>query len=229
MPVSMPRGIRRLLPLLIVVAGCRPPTAAEVTPEVAQAAQTADAIAISDELESLIASGKDKEEDRVFALDQIRAMTDDGSAAHAFARAAVAGRVAELRGVKAGKLVSEAESYAQKSIDRDPQFRDRAAARMLGSLWVMAPPRLLEHGDSEEGLTLLESLAEEQPDEPLNHLRVAEAYVFLGDPEPAIPHLCQLQSHRDGMRPDFVTLLDRLLEDAADEGPIECDEQAAGE
>lgn len=220
---------RTRLVLLLVLAGCRPPTAAEVTPAVAQAAEQKDALAISDELEALIAEGRDTEDDRVYALDRVRSIPDDGSAGYAFARAAVAGRVAELRGVKAGKLVGEAEGNARRSIERDPEFRERAASRLLASLWVMAPPRLLEHGDSEEGLSLLEELAEEQPEILLNHLRLAEAYIFLGDPEPAVPHLCTVKAGRDSLRRDDDALLTRLLEEAADEGPIECDGGDASE
>ncbi|MCA9655765.1 MAG: hypothetical protein H6712_08245 [Myxococcales bacterium] len=218
---------RTRLVLLAVLAGCRPPTEAEVTPQVAEAARQADALQVSDELERLIADGRDSEDDRVFALDQIRSIPDDGTAAYAFARAAVAGRVAELRGVKAGKLVGEAEGYGLASIERDPGFRERAASRLVGSLWVMAPPRLLEQGDSEKGLELLETLAEEQPEELLNHLRLAEAYVFLGDPEPAVPHLCTVMADRASLRRDDDALLTRLLDEAADEGPIECDGEAS--
>jgi len=221
MPSTMPRRIHGWLALLFVV-GCRPPTEADVTPEVAVAAKEANALAISDQLEQLIEKGSDTEDDRVYALEQVRGIQDDDSAAYAFARAAVAGRVAELRGVKAGKLVGEAEAFAERSIERDPEFRDMAASRLLGSLWVQAPPRLLEHGDSEEGLTLLEQLVDEQPGEPLNHLRLAEAYVFLGDPEPAIPHLCAVKASRGELRRDDDDLLARLLEEVGEEEAIEC-------
>ncbi|MCA9706265.1 MAG: hypothetical protein KDK70_10490 [Myxococcales bacterium] len=217
---------RRSLLALWLVMGCRPPTEADVTPEVAAAAEHRDALAISDELEALIEKGGDSEDDRVFALDRVRAIPDDQSAGYAFARAAVAGRVAELRGVKAGKLVGEAESFAQRSIERDPGFRGRAASRLLGSLWVQAPPRLLEHGDSEKGLGMLEQLAQEQPEEILNHLRLAEAYVFLGDPEPAVPHLCLVQAGRASLRRDDDALLQRLLTEVAEEESIECEAAA---
>ncbi|MEM9459432.1 MAG: hypothetical protein AAGF11_34960 [Myxococcota bacterium] len=217
---------RTSLPLALwLVVGCRP-TEPDVTPEVATAAEQKDALAISDALESLIEQGRDAEDDRVHALEQIRSIPDDDSAGYAFARAAVSGRVAELRGVKAGKLVTEAESFARASIERDPEFRDKAASRMLGSLWVQAPPRLVEHGDSEEGLSLLESLTEQQPDQIVNHLRLAEAYVFLGDPEPAVPHLCTAQAGRTSLRRDDDALLTRLLEEVAQEEPIQCDDVA---
>ena len=208
--------------VLLVALGCRPAGPTDV-PDDTAAAEPRDALAVSDALEELIEEGRASEDDRVRALEQVRAIPDDGSAGYAFARAAVAGRVAELRGVKAGKLVGEAEGFAKRSIERDPEFRARASSRMLGSLWVMAPPRLLEHGDSEKGLAMLETLAKEQPQELLNHLRLAEAYVFLGDPEPAVPHLCTAAGGRQTLRRDDQALLQRLMDEAAEEEPIECE------
>jgi hypothetical protein len=220
MPSPMPRSTWLVL---LVVLGCRPEGGADITPGGTAAPEQRDALAVSDELEALIAEGRASEDDRVRALERVRAIPDDGSAGYAFARAAVAGRVAELRGVKAGKLVGEAEGFARTSMERDPEFRARAASRMLGSLWVMAPPRLLEHGESEKGLALLETLAKEQPEELLNHLRLAEAYVFLGDSEPAIPHLCTVHAGRTTLRRDDAALLTRLMDEAAEEEPIACE------
>lgn len=208
--------------VLLLALGCRPSEGPAVPPD-AGAVEARDALAVSDELEALVEQGRASDEARVHALEQVRTIADDGSPGYAFARAAVAGRVAELRGVKAGKLVGEAEGFARKSIERDPEFRGRAASRMLGSLWVMAPPRLLEHGDSEKGLALLETLAKEQPDELLNHLRLAEAYVFLGDTEPAVPHLCIAAGGKATLRRDDQALLGRLMDEAADEEPIQCE------
>lgn len=210
--------------VLLLALGCRPSGSPETVPAGAEATEPRDALEVSDALEALVEQGKASDDDRVQALEQVRVIPDDGSAGYAFARAAVAGRVAELRGVKAGKLVGEAEGFARKSIERDPQFRARAASRMLGSLWVMAPPRLLEHGDSEEGLALLETLAKEQPEELVNHLRLAEAYVFLGDPEPAVPHLCIAAAGQAKLRRDDQALLQRLMDEAAEEEPIQCED-----
>ena len=220
MPSSMPRSTWLVL---LLALGCRPTGSTVVPQDGGAETETRDALAVSDGLEALVEDGRASEDDRVKALEQVRSIPDDGSAGYAFARAAVAGRVAELRGVKAGKLVGEAEGFAKQSIDRDPQFRERAASRMLGSLWVMAPPRLLEHGDSEKGLALLETLAKEQPQEPLNHLRLAEAYVFLGDPEPAVSHLCIVAAGQQALRRDDQALLQRLMDEAGEEEPIECE------
>ena len=89
-------------------------------------------------------------------------------------------------------------------------------------LLLLAPAALLEHGDSERGIEMLESLAEERPDVPENHLRLAEAYVALGDPAPARPHLCRCFESKNVLRPDDQALLARLANDAE---PLGCDSQ----
>ena len=210
----------------LAAAGCRPDSAPGTTPppstQSGQEEPAGDYQAIYEDLEAAIAGGTDSEDDRQQAMDRVREIADDGTAAYAFARAAIIGRVAELRGVKAGKLVTEAEQWAKTSIDRDPEYRQQAASRMIGSLWVMAPPRLIEHGDSEEGIDLLESLAEKHPEVPENGLRAAEAYLFLGDPDPAVPHLCRIRSARDALRPDDRALYDRLVEEVMDGQELSC-------
>lgn len=211
---------------LFAALGCacvpKNPGASEVTPTLAHAGEQADPLAILDELDLLIAEGKDTEEDRVFAYQRVRSAPDDHSAGYAFARGALAGRVAELRGVKAGKLVTEAEAWARKSLERDPDFRDGAAKRMLGTLYVMAPGRLVEHGDAEDGLTMLEELVAARPDDPRNHLRLAEAYVYLGDPDPGIPFLCRALRDREAFRRDEQKLLDALVAEVGGEDALGC-------
>ena len=200
----------------------RPPPDADVAPTDAPAPAPEDPMEVYEGLEAKIAEGSDTEDDRKDALERVRAIEDDGSPQYAFARAAIVGRVAELRGIKAGKLVTEAEQYAKLSMDRDPQWRDRAAARMLGTLWVMAPGRLLEHGDSETGISMLEELAESAPDVVENQLRLGEAYLFFGDPESAGEPLCRARAGRDALRPDEAALLDKLIAEAEEEGPLPC-------
>ncbi|MEM6994019.1 MAG: hypothetical protein AAF721_26135 [Myxococcota bacterium] len=214
---------RWLAATMLIAAGCpTPPASTDVAPTIATAAAEAGPLEVYEELEALIAEGNDSEDDRQYALDRVQKIEDDETAEYAFVRAALLGRVAELRGVKAGKLVTEVERYARMSIERDPEYRDRAATRMLGSLYVMAPPRLVEHGDSEEGLELLEVLAEEKPQLVVNHLRLAEAFIHLGDPEPALEHLCTAQQGRDALRPDEAALLDRLVADVGGAGVLGC-------
>ena len=212
---------------LAILCACTPkvPPESSVAPEVAEASvqDEPDPIEILDRVESLIANDEDTQDDRRFAHDKVRALPDDGTVEYAFARAALAGRLAEERGAGAGKLVTEAETWALQAIERDPAFRDGAPRRMLGSLYVMAPGRLVEHGDAEDGLEMLEELTSERPDDPRNHLRVAEAYVFMGDPDPATSHLCTVLSAADSLRPDERRLLGRLIEDVGGQDALRCE------
>jgi hypothetical protein len=170
-------------------------------------------LAVADALEALIAEGRDSEQDRSYAY-QIVAKQPVRNAEDAFARAAVAGRLAQASGLGAPALVKEAERYARSSMNLDRDFRQGAAQRMLGTLYVLAPAVMLEHGDSESGLELLQELKERWPDDVQTRLRLAEALVALGDPEPALPDLCFCLARQEQLRADDRQLLARLREDA---------------
>ncbi|MEO7332029.1 MAG: hypothetical protein ABI193_25865 [Minicystis sp.] len=172
-----------------------------------------DALTISDALEDLIAEGKDSAADRQFAYDQIRAHEED-TAAYAFARAAITGRYVQGKGLTSAPLVRDVERFARRSRELDPGFRSGAATRMLGTLYVLAPATLLAHGDSEQGLTMLQHLLEAHPEIPENHLRVAEALIALGDPAPAAAHLCYCVAKKAALRHDEQLLLEHLIKDA---------------
>ena len=120
-------------------------------------------------------------------------------------------------------MVDDVEKYARRSRALDPHFRDGAATRLLGTLYVIAPATLLDHGDSETGLELLEQLTAQHPDVPENHLRLAEAYVTLHDPDPARPHLCFSLARSTELRPDHQGLLRDLIEEV---GSLTCDPPA---
>lgn len=217
----MDRLVRRSIFVLSLVLGCGPDRGAPdtTTPDAAPARS---AFAAYEALETAIEAGTATEDDRVQAYRDAQASVDDKSAAHAFARAALAGRVAELRGAKAGKLVTEAESWARTSIERDPEFRDRAATQLLGSLYVMAPGRLVEHGDSETGVEMLEDLVLAKPDNPEYRFRLAQAYAHLGDDDSAKPHLCAAVSARGRLRKDEQRVLDELVERAGGAAALAC-------
>jgi hypothetical protein len=222
--------VRASLPICVVaILGCRPAPGGAGAPGAPEqpASAAGDALAVHDELEARIASGGGGASERQAALRRVEALADDGSAGYAFARAAVAGRVAEERGVKAGAMVTAAEDWARRSRERDPAFRDGAASRLLGTLWVLAPRRLLRHGDSEDGLELLESLVRDHPDDPRARLRLAEAFIALGDPDPALEHLCAARAGVSALPADEQGLLGRLIEDAGGE-PILASCPAAG-
>jgi hypothetical protein len=182
-----------------------------VNPALTEVAERDDALAVSDALEALIAAGHDTLADREYAYEIVRAHEED-TAAYTFARAAVTGRLVQQKGLRAASLVPEIERFARRSRELDPDFRGGAATRLLGTLYVVAPARLLKHGDSEEGLALLEGLVQKHPDDLENHLRLAEAYVALGDPAPAGPHLCRCLAHKAALRPDDQALLQLLVD-----------------
>jgi hypothetical protein len=181
-----------------------------VSPWLQAAAESGDALAVADALEALIAVGKDTPADREYAYHAVASHEAD-TAAYAFARATVAGRLVQERGLLAANMVGEVEKWAMRSRALDPGFRDGAATRLLGTLWVLAPASLLSHGDSERGLELLEGLARKYPQSAQDHLRLAEAYIALHDPEPAAPPLCFCLANQAALRPDEQRLLHQLL------------------
>jgi len=168
---------------------------------------------VADALEQQIAGGTDTPESRRAAYERASELPVR-TAEDALGRAILAGRLAQVKGLSAAGLVGEVERYARRSAELDPTLRYGAAWRILGTLYVMAPAALLDHGDSETGLELLEQAVKKWPDHPENHLRLAEAYIALGDAEPAPQHLCFCRLHRAELRRDDQRLLDELLKQA---------------
>jgi hypothetical protein len=204
---------------LLLAAGCATLRPGSVNPELKEAAARHDALVTSDTLEALIDREADSPADRRFAYQAVQSPEQD-TAAYAFARAAVTGRLVQSLGLRGARQVGEVESWAMRSRELDPDFRDGAATRLLGTLYVIAPATFLKHGDSETGLELLEQLAEENPGVPENQLRLAEAYIALGDTEPAAPHLCASLAQRNALRRDDQRLLDHLVATAG--APPDC-------
>ena len=207
-----------LLALMVAgVSGCAV-RAGRVHDELATAADRQDPLAICDALEALIDAGTATLADRQFAYDAVCAHPED-SAAYDYARAAITGRLVQQKGLLAANLIADVEHYARRSREIDPTFREGAATRLLGTLYVLAPGPLLHHGDSEEGLALLEGLAEKHPEVLENQLRLAEAYIALGDAEPAHPHLCRCIAQETSLRPDDRRLLHQLI---GNSGTLQC-------
>jgi hypothetical protein len=189
-----------------------------VNPALAAAARRDGPIAVYDALEALIEAGQDTPADREYAYEMVRWNREDTADA-AFGRAAVTGRLVQERALRGAHLVAEVERDALRSRALDPNFRDGVATRLLGTLYVAAPATFLAHGDSELGLELLQGLVAERPDLLQNQLRLAEAYLALGDLGPANRPLCRCESSREALRRDERVLLDRLVEQAA---PLRC-------
>jgi hypothetical protein len=206
---------------ILTAPGCtkRPRT---TDPDLAAASRAADLQALSDALEAKIDDERDTDKDRSFAFHRAKEMADDGSAAWAFARAAIVGRQTEALGVKALFMVKEVEEFAMLAVARDPNYRSGAARRMLATLYVLAGDHV-EHGDSELGLEMLEELFDEAPEVLENRLALAEGYVFLGDPDPALEHLCAIRSAQDQLRPAYRRQLADLFVDVGGVSVAGCD------
>lgn len=201
-----------LLGLSHAVFACKPaPRVAPPSADTPQIPVSQQAFKIYEQLESLIREGKDTRLDRKLAYDRIRRLADDQSTDYAFARAAVAGRLAEARGITAGRLVTEVETYALRVLAKDADYRRGEAKRMLATLYILAPVRYLEHGDSEKGIEILEQEIEDHPERIENHLRLAQGFISLHDPEAAIPYLCTSIRHKDQLQAMDQRLLQSLL------------------
>lgn len=190
-------------------------------PELRAPAQHQDALALADALEKLIDEGAATPKDRENAYQAIK-QWEQPTAEYAYARAQLAGRLAQVRGLTAVFLINEMEHYGRMSMKLDPKWRDGAARRLLGTLYVLAPANLLKHGNSEEGIDLLEKQVEAYPNDPVNHLRLAEGYITLNDPDPAIEHLCYAQARQEALRPSERKLLATLVEQAGGKGKLTC-------
>jgi tetratricopeptide (TPR) repeat protein len=210
---------------LACLLACKPK--GNVDPSIVEATQQG-AWAIHETLERRIEEGSVSEADRQAALDQIHSIEDDGSVEYAYARASIAGRAAQNRGLAALDQIEEVRVWAKKSLEREPEFRARAAQRMLGTLYVLAG-RHLSEGDSEEGLELLEELVELHPEDARNHLRLAEGYVFLGDPESAFEPLCAAKAGQESFAREERELLARLVEEVGGEAALGCGSSEGGE
>jgi hypothetical protein len=214
---NLRHGLWLVCCVLCLAAGCAARKGAVHAP-LHTAADQGDPLAVSDALEALIAAGTDTPADRQFAYDVVSQDADDTAAA-SYARASVTGRLVQQKGLLGASLIPDVERNALRSRELDPTFRDGAATRLLGTLYVLAPASFLQHGDSEDGLDLLAGLVQTYPDDAENHLRLAEAYIALGDPAPAAPHLCRCLDTRATLRRDEQLLLAHLI---ASVGSLDC-------
>lgn len=209
-----------MLLVCLLLTGCF--STRNVDASLQRAVDQQDALALADALETLIERGEDTRSDREYAHFKVQAWSD-GTAAYNYARAMLAARLAEQRGIAGLEQVKDAEKYALRSISISPTFQDGAARRLLGSLYVMAG-QYTRHGDSEAGLAMLQDLAAQFPDDSRNQLRLAEAFIVLGDVEMAVEPLCEARAREDGaLRVSEEALLVRLIAEAGGEEMLECE------
>ena len=192
-------------------------------PELRNAAVQQDALLLSDALEKLVDDKKDRPEDREAAYDAA-VKWERRTPEYAFARAALAGRLAEVQGLSAVNLIVDMERWARVSMALNPRFRRGAARRMLGTLYALAPASLVKYGDSEDGLELLEEQVEKYPDDIVNHLRLAEGYVALNDHEGAFEYLCTCLDGKSKLRPSGQRLLETLVSEVGGPAALMCGE-----
>lgn len=190
-------------------------------PELRAPATQHDAVGLADALERMVDEGRATPDDREAAYEAICSWTDT-SVEYAFARASLAGRLAQVRGVTAVGLVREMEHWGREALRLDPRWRDGAPKRLLGTMYVLVPGKLVRHGTSEEGLELLEAQTRDFPGDPVNHLRLAEAYVTLDDVEPATEHLCFALARSKSLKASDASLLASLVEQAGGRTSLDC-------
>ena len=199
--------------------------AVALRPELRNAAVQQDALALSDALVTLIDEKKETPEDREAAYEAALEW-EQRTPEYAYARASLAGRLAEVKGLSALNLITDMERWARVSMALNPRFRNGTARRMLGSLYVLAPARFVKYGDSEDGLELLEKQVEKYPNEAINHLRLAEGYVALNDPESAYEPLCKCLAERRDLRKSEIRLLETLVREVGGPAALSCGEEA---
>jgi hypothetical protein len=162
------------------------------------------------ELEAWVDEGRATPESRQIAYDRGKRTCDDGTAAYALARALLASRLAEVKGMRGLSLVREAESFARISMKRDPDWREGEAQRLLGSLLALAGAYVPQF-EVEEGIELLEGLCAKYPQTPANTMRLSEALISAGDFESASSPLCATWLRRSGLRPSERRTLAAML------------------
>jgi len=196
---------------LTLAAGCAASAPAPMRPEVQTMVAERDALAVVDDLERLVDEERDTPADREAAYEAVLALEED-TAPYAFARAAVAGRLAQVRGLSAIGLVREMERYALRSWELDPTYRRGEARRMLGTLYVLAPSFVLSSGNAEQGIALLKEQVQAHPRDAENHLRLAQGLIETGAEQQAAPYLCEVAERQETLRAADRRLLYELMQ-----------------
>ncbi len=88
----------------------------------------------------------------------------------------------------------------KRCVDQDPDRDEGGPLRVLGALYLKAPPWPAGVGDEEKALELLEQAVEDHPNHPLNHLFLAEAQIEDEEYEAAQENIDQARKLLDPAR-----------------------------
>jgi len=98
------------------------------------------------------------------------------------------GLLAQDATVGAITMVPDVAEAARRAIEIDESYDDAGPLRLLGKIYVMAPPWPASIGDLEEGISLLEKACTVSS-YPLNRLFLGEAYIEAGEKEQGLEHI----------------------------------------
>ena len=102
------------------------------------------------------------------------ALGADGDGAVHYYLAANLGLVIRDHVTLAMENLPRLQSEMQRAVDLSPEIDDGGPLRLLGILYLKAPPWPTGFGDGEKALDLLREAVEKHPDHPLNRLFYAE-------------------------------------------------------
>jgi len=104
-----------------------------------------------------------------------RALEPDRIEGHLYA-AVCTGMLAKYRPADGDELTERVVELAQRAVAVDPHYAGGEARRVLGAIYIYAPPWPAGVGDLDEAIEILEGLAADHPEAPLNLYFLAEAY-----------------------------------------------------
>jgi len=116
------------------------------------------------------------------------ALGADGDGAVHYYLAANLGLVVRDHVILAMENLPRLQGELQRAVDLSPEIDDGGPLRVLGILYLKAPPWPTGFGDGDKALDLLREAVEKHPDHPLNHLFYAEV-LWEADESSPVEHI----------------------------------------